>query len=123
MTHSLSNSSYEEYMKDQLMLLSKNFKVKTYKRANEDDWSGFVKGEDFRIQIQWKGKPIFEFVIERPFWYQRNLNKEDRLHMRRFADQKIQMLKGGLIRKSAKPIKSKIKIGNTQDLFENMKKT
>ena len=110
------------------MLLSKNFKVKTYKRANEDEWGGFSKGEEFRIQIQWKNKSIFEFIVERPFWYQRNSNKEDRIHMRKFADQKIQMLKSSLIRKPTKtaPVKStnhKVKIGNTQDLFENMKKT
>ena len=123
MIYSLSNSSYEEYLKDQLMLLSKNFAVKTYKRANEDEWHGFTKGTDLRIQIQWKKEPIFEFVIEKPFWHQRNLNKEDRIYMRKWADSKIKMIKSAIVTKTPKRIKLKNKVGNTQNLFENMKKS
>jgi len=36
MKRNLSNSSYEEYMKDQLMLLSSKFAIKSYKRADLD---------------------------------------------------------------------------------------
>ena len=125
-----SSSSYEQYMKDQLSLLSKNFTLKTYKRAADEKWDGFEKGKDLRIQIQWKNEKIFEFLVEKSFWYQRNTNKEDRHYMRLWADPKIGMIKGGLIIKKPIPIKtlkseSKIikSIGHTQDIFEKIKRT
>jgi len=123
-----SNCSYEQYMKDQLGLLSRNFVVKTYKRANPERWDGFERGIDVLVQIQWKKEPIFEFIIEKLFWTQRNLNKEDRVYMRRWADQKIEMIKSGIIKKikpkKVTPKKKVIsnKVGYTQDLFESAKK-
>ena len=92
MKNNLSNASYEQYMKDKLSSLSPYFVVKAYKRANEDEWEGFIKGGDLRIQIQWKKKCMIEFVVEKSFWYQRNTNKEDRKYMRDWADKKIQMI-------------------------------
>ena len=124
MKNTLSNASYEEYLKYQLMILSPHFSIKSYKRANEKDWLGFEKGKDLRIQIQWKKNCIWEWVTESPLWVQRNTNKEDRLWMRRHADLKINACKNSLIKKT--PIKKKVNktsnIGSTQDCFEKMKK-
>jgi hypothetical protein len=120
----ISNLSYEEYMKDQLEILSKNFTVKTYKRADNEVWHEFKRNIDLRIQIQWKGKSIYEFLVEKSFWYQRNTNKEDRIYMRRWADTKIHMLKSGIIKSSRKkptPKLSTSAICSTQDAFEKMK--
>lgn len=119
MNNTLNSSSYEEYIKDQLSVLSHNFIVKTYKRANEDEWGCFIKGKDLRVQIQFKKKSIFEFIVETSFWYKRNTNKEDRIYMRRWADKKIQIIKDAQIKKK---IKVPSVISGTQDAFEKMKK-
>ena len=139
MKDTLNNSSYFDYMKHQLALLSSGFVVKVYKRADLNDWRGFLRGQDFRIQIQFKKKCLFEFVVEQNFCYQRNTNKEDRTYMRRWADPKIQMIKDAQIK--LKPKKKTKKISNsisctqnnisctqnsiscTQDAFEKMKNT
>tara|TARA_Y100000310_G_C19974479_1_gene486964 strand:- start:125 stop:490 length:366 start_codon:yes stop_codon:yes gene_type:complete len=120
MNNILNSSSYEEYLKDQLSILSPNFTVKTYKRANEDEWGGFIKGKDLRIQIHFKKKSLFEFLVETSFWRQRNTNKEDRIYMRRWANPKIQMIKNAQIKK--KPKSSNNVVSKTQDAFEKMKK-
>ena len=99
MSNTLNSSSYEEYFKDQLSILSPNFKVKTYKRANEDEWGCFINGKDLRIQIQFKKKSLFEFVVEKSFWYQRNTNKDDRKYMRNWADKKVQIIESGRVKK------------------------
>ena len=123
-----SNCSYEQYMKDQLGLLSKNFVIKCYKRVNIEKWQGFDKKVDRLIQIKWKDKLIYEFLTERSFWFQRNTNKEDRVYMRKHADEKIEKLKSAIIKKPSENISSKTKskvkqkIGHTQTLFENAKK-
>ena len=107
------------------MILSSNFSIKTYKLANQEEWKGFERGKDLRIQICWKGNRIWEWILEKTFWIQRNTNKEDRTYMRNHADIKITACKNALIKKSPTkqttktPIK---KIGYTQDLFENAKK-
>ena len=117
----LSNISYEEYIKDQLLMLSSHFSVKTYKLANQEDWMGFERGRDLRIQIQWKGKSIWEWITEKPLWVQRNINKEDRRYMRNHADVKINACKNALVKKEIKATKRN-KVGHTQDCFEKMKK-
>jgi hypothetical protein len=96
---SMSNSSYEEHINNELSLLSSNFVVKTYKRADADDWPIFEKGKDVRIQIQWNKKNIYEFIVESDFWRQRNTNKEDREYMRMMAEPKIKSLKNALVKK------------------------
>jgi|15BtaG_2_1085339.scaffolds.fasta_scaffold08250_2 hypothetical protein len=126
-----SSVSYEEYMKNELDFISKNFSVKTYKTAGDEKWEGFERGIDLRIQIQWKGQSIYEFLVEKPFWYQRNTNKEDRDYMRKWADPKIEMIKSGLVRKStivsrtkSQPKQKSKKSNNisyTQELFEKAK--
>jgi len=123
MSNTLNSSSYEEYFKDQLSILSPNFAVKAYKRANEDEWGGFIKGKDLRIQIQFKKKSLFEFLVETSFWHQRNTNKEDRIYMRRWADPKIQMIMDARVKKKTKtPKSSSSVVSRTQDAFEKMKK-
>ena len=97
----LSNSSYEEYMKDSLMSIASKFSVKSYKKANSEEWTGFERGVDLIVKILWENEPIFEFIIEKTFWNQRNINSKDRKHMRRFADQKIEMLKKCVTRKKS----------------------
>jgi hypothetical protein len=126
MSNITNSSSYEEYLKDQLSILSPNFAVKAYKRANEDEWGGFIKGKDLRIQIQFKKKSLFEFLVETSFWHQRNTNKEDRIYMRRWADPKIQMIMDARVKKKTKtpktPKSSSSVVSRTQDAFEKMKK-
>lgn len=127
-----SSCSYEQYMKDQLEMLSKNFVIKTYKRAGSEKWDRFENGIDLRIRVQWEGKSIYEFLVEKSFWYQRNTNKEDKVYMRRWADPKVEMIGNGIVRKpmnvpSPKPqrivSKRNNSISQTQDKFEQMKKS
>tara|TARA_Y100000310_G_C20278097_1_gene621252 strand:- start:84 stop:470 length:387 start_codon:yes stop_codon:yes gene_type:complete len=123
----LSNSSYETYMKDRLQLMSNNFSLKPYKTAHQEEWCGFKRGKELRIQIQWKGECIWEWITEKAFWVQRNTNKEDRIYMRRHADVKLNACKNAIVKKT--PTKKTVintkptTVGNTQDLFENMKKS
>ena len=123
----MNNSSYKDYLTEGLFSLSKNFTVKTYKLANQEEWYGFERGLDLKIQIQWKGKCIWEWIIEKSFWLQRNTNKEDRIHMRNHVDIKLKACKKSLVKnkttvstpKTKTTLKSKI--GQTQELFEKMK--
>jgi hypothetical protein len=123
-----SSCSYEKYMKDQLELLSKNFVIKCYKRVNIENWQCFDKEVDRLVQIRWKDKVIYEFITEKSFWFQRNTNKEDKVYMRKHADEKIKMLSAGIVKRTSKsiPVKTKPqvkqKIGHSQTLFENAKK-
>ena len=127
MKTTINNSSYQEYLISGLDGLSKNFIVKTYKLACQEEWMGFERGRDIRVQIQWKGKCIWEWILEKAFWIQRNTNKEDRVWMRKHADIKLDACKNAMVKK--KPTKkkvsklSKIKVGQTQDNFEKMKRS
>tara|TARA_Y100000034_G_scaffold47184_1_gene58093 strand:- start:66 stop:473 length:408 start_codon:yes stop_codon:yes gene_type:complete len=123
-----NNLSYEAYLSSQLEMISKNFLVKTYKRPLADNKLFFDKSKDVRIQIQWKNECIWEFVVEKTFWYQRNTNKEDRQWMRNTADAKIEQLRKCVTRKTPKVIlptsnhKTKQStVSSTQDMFERMK--
>jgi len=121
MTMKYNNLSYETYLKNELEGLSKNFSMKSYKLASQEEWQGFERGKDIRVQIQWKGNCIWEWILEKTFWYQTNTNKEDRTWMRNHADIKIERCKMALVKKP--PItKNKRKVGSTQLLFEEMKK-
>ena len=131
--NNLNNSSYKEYLVIGLEGLAKNFSVKEYKLACQEEWTGFERGRDLRIQIQWKGECIWEWIMEKTFWIQRNTNKEDRVWMRKHADVKIDACKNAIIKKKptkTKPteiktkmsLKEKPKVGSTQLLFEEMKK-
>jgi len=125
----MNNLSYKDYITTGLESLSKNFTVKTYKLACQEDWKGFERGKDLRVQIQWKGECIWEWILEKSFWIQRNTNKEDRVYMRNHADIKLNACKNaiskkkteGYIPKTKMFLKEKTKIGQTQELFEKMK--
>ena len=116
----MNNSSYEQYIINGLEALSSNFNIKTYKLANQEEWPGFERGKDIRIQIRWKNKCIWEWITEKSFWHQINTNKEDRQHMRKHADIKIEKCKNAIIKKKTTPLPS-FKTGNTQKAFEKMK--
>ena len=70
----INNSSYESYIKYGLESLSKHFCVKTYKLAPKENYRGFERGRDLRIQIRWKGECIWEWVIEKMFWFHHSVN-------------------------------------------------
>jgi hypothetical protein len=97
----LSHSSYKEYLIDALSQTSSMFSIKSYKRANLEEWIAFKKGVDIIVKIFWDKTVIYEFVIEKSFWNQRNTNTQDRKYMRRYADQKIQMFKNCVTRKKS----------------------
>ena len=123
--NTINNLSYKDYITVGLEGLSKNFTVKTYKLAGQEEWKGFERGRDVRVQIQWKGDCIWEWILEKSFWIQRNTNKEDRVYMRNHADRKLDACKNAMVKK--KPITKKkmpknIKVGQTQDNFEKMKR-
>ena len=121
----MNNLSYEEYLKSGLMFLSRYFNIKVYKLASQEEWGGFERHKDLRIQIRWKDECIWEWILEKTFWIQRNTNKEDRLWMRRHADVKLYACKNALVKKKPtnkkKVNKISNKIGYTQDCFEKMK--
>lgn len=128
MTMELNNQSYESYMKGELEGLSKHFSIKSYKLATQEEWLGFERGRDVRVQIQWKGDCIWEWILEKTFWVQRNTNKEDRIWMRKHADVKIDACKNAIIKKKPTETKTKMllkeksKVGSTQLLFDENKK-
>ena len=128
MTMELNNQSYESYMKGKLEGLSKHFSIKSYKLATQEEWLGFERGRDVRVQIQWKGDCIWEWILEKTFWVQRNTNKEDRIWMRNHADVKIDACKNAIIKKKPTETKTKMflkeksKVGSTQLLFDENKK-
>ena len=125
----MNNSSYKDYLINGLESISNNFKVKTYKLANHEEWYGFERGKDLRIQIQWKGECIWEWILEKNFWFQRNTNKEDRTYMRLHADTKLTACRNAVTKKKTdsyvpKPkmiLKEKYKAGHTQVCFDKMK--
>ena len=122
----MNNSSYKNYITSGLETLSKNFTVKEYKLASQEEWRGFERGSDVRVQIQWKGVCIWEWILEKTFWIQGNTNKEDRVYMRKHADVKLDACKCAIIKKKpnkVSKIKTKTKVGNTQELFNNIQRT
>ena len=122
----INNLSYKDYIITGLEGLSKNFTVKTYKLAGQEEWQGFERGRDVRVQIQWKGDCIWEWILEKAFWIQRNTNKEDRVWMRKHADIKLDACKNAIVKKkptTKKKTAKNIKVGQTQDSFEKMKRS
>jgi len=130
MKNIMNNSSYKDYITNGLESLSKNFTVKTYKLANQEEWHAFERNKDIRVQICWKGECIWEWILEKNFWFQRNTNKEDRVYMRKHADLKLNACKNAITTKKTQKyipkgkmfLKEKSKAGSTQILFEEMKK-
>ena len=101
MTIKLSSISYAEYMKDSLQQLSSKFSIRSYKTAKGEDWWAFEKGRDTIIKIFWEKTPVYEFIIEKTFWNQRNTDSKDREYMRLHADQKIEMFRKCISRKKS----------------------
>ena len=81
MKRKLSSISYAQYMKDSLQQLSSKFSIRSYKTAKVEDWV-FEKGRDTIIKIFWENTPIYEFIIEKTFWNQRNIDSKDKEYMR-----------------------------------------
>ena len=124
-----SPMSYEKYLKSALEIISPNLSIRVYKLAPKDEYPIFERGKDLRVQIYWKKESKYEFVIEQPFFYMSNRNKEDREWMRGFADHKIKMVKDAMIKNKpkSKPVvkvnkTKKSVVGSTQQKFEDMKK-
>ena len=141
--------SYEKYLKMGLEMIHKNLTVRVYKLAPKDTYPAFERGRDLRVAFFWNNKAIedktvvvkdevrhYEFIIEQPFWYQSNKNKEDRQYMRDHADLHLKALhraaeigKKNTIKTATKKVKrkkktvnKKVAVGNTQNLLENFKK-
>ena len=137
--------SYEKYIRQGLEIIHKNLSIRVYKLAPKDLYPAFDRGRDLRVGFFWRGKPIvdsttsdvrnYEFIIEQPFWYQSNKNKEDRQYMRDHADAHLCAINKAVeagrkkyqdsLKKSStsrKPRKAKVKAGTTQELLDNFKK-
>ncbi len=91
-----NNLSYEQYLKYGLGGISSSLGLKVYKRAGGDVLlkKTFDRQKDYRVIITWKGEPIekSQFIVDRQFWHMSNTNDDDRNHMRRWADPKIEMI-------------------------------
>mgnify|MGYP003389001445 FL=1 len=105
-----NNLSYEQYMKEGLMMLSSNLGLKTYKRAGGDPQlkMTFDKNLDYRVLFTWKGEaiPNSQFIVDRQFWRMSNRNDGDRNHMRRWADPKLESVKDAIERGKKKKKKN-----------------
>ncbi len=134
----VSPMSYEAYMKAALEIMSGRFKIRTYKLATGDDYPGFIRGKDLRVQVWFDKKYTgYEFLIEINFWMQSNRNKEDRKFMREAANAHLKTIheqveeakkkfnsKTNSKKKTKKKTKKRttVKIGTTQKAFEDVKK-
>ena len=92
----MNNLSYEKYLCGQLQLFAPQIQVKTYKTANKVDYPIFERHKDLRIQFHNNKKCIFEFIIEKSFWYLSKMNKDDKKYMRLWADYKLNMIRDAI---------------------------
>jgi hypothetical protein len=88
--------SYNEYLKAGLDILSPRLSLRVYKTAPKEDYPLFERNRDVRIKFFWDKEPIYEFITDVTFFYQKNTNREDRNHMRGWADIKFRMLEDAL---------------------------
>ena len=93
-----SNSSYFEYLKAGLDLISSKLSIRVYKLAPKDDYPIFERGKDIRVKIFWNKEPKYEFIVENSFFYRKNTNKTEREDMRSWADLKLEMFKDAVER-------------------------
>jgi len=104
MVTSMTNESYEKYLKREMTNISDKLSLRIYKTDKEN--LAFIPGTDLRIQIRWdKVRVLDTFIVEKSFWYTSNKTKEDKRWMRSWADVKLNMLRDAIVRK---PKKSKI---------------
>jgi|TARA_Y100000296_G_C5165200_1_gene254169 hypothetical protein len=90
--------SYKEYLKAGMGILSTRLSLRIYKTASKNEYPIFERGRDIRVKFFWDKTPIYEFITDTTFFYQRNTNKEDRIHMRGWADLKFRMLEDAIER-------------------------
>ena len=109
---SITNMSYEQYLKNGLSIINENLSVRIYKIAPKKEYPAFERDRDVRVQIYWKTESKYEFLIEKVFFYQSNRNKEDRRYMRKHADTHLEILynavQDGKKKKSSTPAKNKL---------------
>ncbi|MAG28195.1 hypothetical protein CMI47_21945 [Candidatus Pacearchaeota archaeon] len=89
----LNNLSYDKYLKHELSTISENFSIRQYKLAPKEEYPFFERGRDIRVRLFWKDEPIYEFLVEKTFFFQSNRNDDDRKYMRLCASSKIEMIK------------------------------
>ena len=94
-----SNLSYEQYLKSGFDLLSDRLSLRVYKLAPKSEYGLFQRGLDLRVQFYLDKKRIYEFIVDKAFFYQSNRNKEDRKWMRSFADIHLNKVKEAVVRK------------------------
>ena len=79
-------------------ILSPRLSLRVYKTACKNEYPIFERGRDIRVKFFWDKTPIYEFITDVTFFYQKNTNKKDRNHMRGWADIKFSMLEDALKR-------------------------
>lgn len=94
-----TNLSYDQYLKAAFSILSDNLTIRTYKLAPQNDYPIFERGVDLRVQFYWDKKRVYEFIVDKVFYYMSNRNKEDRQWMRHHADVHINKVKESLTKK------------------------
>jgi len=92
----MNNLSYEKYLIGQLQLFAPQLQVKIYKTANKELYPLFERHKDLRIQFHNNKKCIYEFIVEKSFWYTSNNNKEDKKWMRSWANPKLNTVKDAI---------------------------
>tara|TARA_R100000315_G_C5103483_1_gene59267 strand:+ start:39 stop:389 length:351 start_codon:yes stop_codon:yes gene_type:complete len=100
-----SNLSYEQYLKSGFSLLTDRLSLRVYKLAPKAEYGIFQRGLDLRVQFYLDKKRIYEFVVDKAFFYQSNRNKEDRKWMRSFADIHLNKVKDAVIKKEKSSVK------------------
>ena len=94
-----TNLSYEQYLKAAFSIISDNLTIRTYKLAPKNDYPMFERGKDLRVQFYWDKKRVYEFIVDKMFFYMSNRNKEDRQWMRNHAKIHIDKVKESLVKK------------------------
>ena len=92
-----STTSYYEYLKSGLDVISSHLSIRSYKLAPKDKYPAFERGKDSYVKVFWKKEMIYDFVAEHNFLFQLNTNKDDRKYMRTFADQKLTMFQDAVV--------------------------
>ena len=105
-----NNLSYEKYMDHGLNGIHSNLGLGVYKRAGSDLSLKYTfdKELDYRVVIKWKKEPIYQFIVDRQFWHMSNRNDDDKKHMRRWADEKLEMI-ADAVKRGKEKIKEKSK--------------
>ena len=99
----MKNASYREFLKDTLILINENLKLKVYKRLplNAYEWEVFLfdRKRDYSVSIMWKNKRIYTRLIDRTFFDRRNTNAKDRKYMRLHSNVVTDAIRQAIIKK------------------------